>query len=721
MTATVQQSSNVETLRQRLIAVEGEYRQAQQMFEDYLRFERLLTNISRFFVNVPAEKIDHAIQQSLQQVVECLNIDRTSFIEFSVDQSQFQITYTYVVPGLPEVTERVMDSAQFPWSLERLRRGDIVQIVDMDDLPGEAEMDKQEFQNLGIRSIVILPVTMDERVLCALTVAMLREKRCWKETFVSRLRLVSEIFANGNVRKRAWQQQEEYNRIERLIVDLSAEFIKMLPHKVDTNIYEGLKRLVEALPGVDRSSFAAFSPDQTQLIATHSSAVPDFKPYPLGRINEAIPWAMGELLRGETVRVTGPDDIPEEARSDLETFLKWGLQASSLIPITIGGSVRFIITMGSLRSKKLCSEEVIGHLQIIGEIFGNTLIRRDHEESLRSAFAELKQLRDRLQVENLYLQEEVQLKSSHGKIIGESHAIQVVLRQIKQVAETDSSVLIQGETGTGKELIAQTIHQLSSRKQRSMIIVNCAALPPTLIESALFGHEKGAFTGALRKKAGYFEIADGSTMFLDEIGELPLELQAKLLRVLEEGQFERLGSTQTLTVDVRVIAATNQHLSSAVAKGDFRDDLYYRLNVFPIHVPPLRERPQDIPLLVWAFVRSFTKSMNKPIEKIPRNAMRALQRYPWPGNVRELRNVIEHAMIISQGSTLTLPPLEMETPEESFSPEWSLDEVMKQHILTVLERSGWRIRGKQGAADILGVKATTLEARMKKLGITRPA
>ena len=305
----------------------------------------------------------------------------------------------------------------------------------------------------------------------------------------------------------------------------------------------------------------------------------------------------------------------------------------------------------------------------MGEIFANALIRKHSEESLNKALAELQQLRDRLQAENLYLQEAIQLRSAYGEIIGESPAMQSVLRQVEQVADTDSTVLIQGETGTGKELIAQTIHRLSARKQRPMMTVNCAALPPTLIESALFGHEKGAFTGALRKKAGYFEFADGSTIFLDEIGELPLELQAKLLRVLEAGQFERLGSTQTITVDVRVIAATNRKLSRAVEKGNFREDLYYRLHVFPIHVPPLRERPQDIPLLVWAFVRNFARSMNKPIESIPRKAMQALQRYPWPGNVRELRNVIEHAMIISRGSVLTIPPPEMENPEGSFSPE----------------------------------------------------
>jgi transcriptional regulator with GAF, ATPase, and Fis domain len=383
--------------------------------------------------------------------------------------------------------------------------------------------------------------------------------------------------------------------------------------------------------------------------------------------------------------------------------------------------VRYTLAMSSLRSGQICSDAVIRRLQVMGEIFANALLRKNNEESLRTAFAELKQLRDRLQSENLYLQETIQVRSAHGEIIGKSQAMQAVLRRVDQVAETDSTVLLQGETGTGKELIAHTIHRLSARNYRPMITVNCAALAPPLIESALFGHEKGSFTGALRKKAGYFEVADRSTIFLDEIGELSLELQAKLLRVLETRQFERIGGTQTITVDVRVIAATNQHLSSAVEQGDFRADLYYRLHVFPIHVPPLRDRPEDIPLLIWTFVRNFARSMNTPIERIPRNVMHALQHYPWPGNVRELRNVIEHAMIISQGSTLTLPSFEKQITEVSFSTDLSLDDIMKQHILAVLERTGWRVSGKQGAAEILGMKATTLEARMKKLGITRPA
>ena len=293
-----------------------------------------------------------------------------------------------------------------------------------------------------------------------------------------------------------------------------------------------------------------------------------------------------------------------------------------------------------------------------------------------------------------------------------------VLAQAEQVAQTESTVLLLGETGTGKELLARAIHSMSSRKNLPLMTVNCASLPPTLIESELFGRERGAYTGALTKMVGRFEVADGSTLFLDEIGELSVDLQSKLLRVLEEGRFERLGSTKTLRVDVRIIAATNRDLAQEVKDGRFRKDLYYRLNVFPIEIPPLRERREDIPLLVWAFVREFQKRMGKEIESIPRKNIDALQAYPWPGNVRELRNVIERAMIVSSGKTLTVQapkPVSLES-EDAFS----LEDTERRHILSVLERTGWRVAGKSGAAETLDINRSTLLSKMKKLGIRRP-
>ena len=345
--------------------------------------------------------------------------------------------------------------------------------------------------------------------------------------------------------------------------------------------------------------------------------------------------------------------------------------------------------------------------------------RKQMEGQLQARLREIEALKQQLEHENIYLREEVKHLFSREEIVGRSGAMRQVLAQLEQVAPTDSTVLIAGETGTGKEVIARAIHNLSKRNGRTLVTVNCASLPPSLIESELFGREKGAYTGAMTMMKGRFEVADGSTLFLDEIGELPLEVQAKLLRVLEEGRLERLGSTRTMQLDVRIIAASNRDLAHDVRQGKFRQDLYYRLNVFPIAVPPLRERPEDIPLLTWTFVREFQNKMGKRIESIPKRTMEAIRRYPWPGNVRELRNVIEHAMIVSSGNSLDVRIPTILSEEPVTSP--ALEDVERKHILSVLEKSRWRLTGEGGAAARLGLKRTTLYSRMKKLGIKRPA
>jgi PAS domain S-box-containing protein len=358
--------------------------------------------------------------------------------------------------------------------------------------------------------------------------------------------------------------------------------------------------------------------------------------------------------------------------------------------------------------------------------------RKRAEEATLAAYEEIRRLKDRLHADNVYLQEEIKRKCNFGEIVGHSPAIQKVLDQVEQVAGTSATVLLLGETGTGKELLARAIHSISPRHARPMLMLNCAALPATLVESELFGREKGAYTGAFARQIGRFEQADGSTLFLDEIGELPLEVQVKLLRVLQHGQFERLGSTRTLSADVRIIAASNRDLERMVKEGRFREDLFYRLNVFPIRLPPLRERPEDIMPLVWAFIKEFGRTLGKTVDSIPHATIEALKRHPWPGNIRELRNVIERAVILAQG-----PALQVELPsrsnaaamtaalsprgegEEAPADDLTLDEIQRRHILAVLQKTGWRVSGKNGAAAILGLKPTTLESRMARLGIKR--
>lgn len=358
--------------------------------------------------------------------------------------------------------------------------------------------------------------------------------------------------------------------------------------------------------------------------------------------------------------------------------------------------------------------------------------RRLAEESLRQALLEVERLKEQLHAENVYLREEIRHSYEFGDIMGQSAAFTAALREADQVARTDTSVLITGETGVGKEVLARAIHNLSSRSDRPMVKVNCASLPESLIESELFGHEKGAFTGASAGRSGRFELADNATIFLDEIAELPLGLQAKLLRVLQEGEFERVGSSRTIKVNARVIAATNRNLVEEVKRGRFRADLYYRLNVFPIRVPALRERRGDIALLARYFVKQISQRMGKNIDVIADEAMGEMQAYSWPGNVRELRNVIERAVIISRSSVLQLPekldkrtPLESPEDQRPHSPQNSnnlpsLEEMQKRHILEVLDQTYWRVEGDKGAAAILGMNPGTLRSRMKKLGIRKP-
>ena len=351
--------------------------------------------------------------------------------------------------------------------------------------------------------------------------------------------------------------------------------------------------------------------------------------------------------------------------------------------------------------------------------------RRTTEEALRVALAEVHQLKDQLQQENIYLRDEIRLEYEFDEIVGNSDEIKYVLFKVQQVAPTDATVLILGETGTGKELIARAIHGASARKDRPLVKINCATLPASLIESELFGHEKGAFTGAHGRKMGRFEVADGATLFLDEIGELPLELQSKLLRVLQEGEFERLGSSHTKKVDVRIIAATNRNLKVEVQNGLFREDLWYRLNVFPITVPPLRQRKRDIPALVSFFVNRFNRKLGRVVKTIPPRTLQTLEHYYWPGNIRELANVVERAIINSDSTVLKLA--DKLEGSEAVSTDFvqsrtiaSLEEVERQHILNMLDLCDWRIEGVNGAAEILGINASTLRSRMSKLGIKRP-
>jgi DNA-binding NtrC family response regulator len=368
-------------------------------------------------------------------------------------------------------------------------------------------------------------------------------------------------------------------------------------------------------------------------------------------------------------------------------------------------------------------QERTGELLRINKQLSQEIEERNRTEvSLRSANAEIQQLQDRFQAENIYLHKDIDREFNFGEIIGKSNALESVFFKVEQVAPQDATVLLLGETGTGKGVVARSIHSRSSRKDRPMITVNCSALPANLIESELFGREKGAFTGSHERQMGRFELADNSTLFLDEIGEMPMELQTKLLRVIQDGEFERLGGPRTIKVNVRIIASTNRKLEEEIRKGRFREDLFYRLNVFPITIPPLRQRKEDIPLLVDFFVAKFNKKTGMKIETVSKNTLNVLQEYDWPGNVRELESIVERAVITSQGTGLQILDRlvnSLKTGEQEAQDGKGLAELERDHILQALEKTGWRIEGKKGAAAMLGLNPSTLRSRMKKDGIRR--
>jgi transcriptional regulator with GAF, ATPase, and Fis domain len=461
-----------------------------------------------------------------------------------------------------------------------------------------------------------------------------------------------------------------------------------------------------------------FSEDGTRLARVFEYVSAGAEPALESTSKEQMPWYMEQLIQGNPVVFNRVEDLPPEAEKERRLCLLKSMKSVLSVPMVSGGKTLGSCALVATRTERVWPKELVQRFRLATEVFVNAMQRKKMEEQLRENLREIENLKQRLEMENIYLQEEVKLLVEHSEIVGQSSAVKTILAQAEQVAPTDSTVLILGETGTGKELLARAIHKMSNRKDRPLITVNCASLPPTLIESELFGRERGAYTGAMTRMVGRFELADGSTLFLDEIGELPLELQSKLLRVLEEGRFERLGSTRSLQVNVRIIAATNRDIVQDVKEGKFRRDLYYRLNVFPISIPPLRERPEDIPLLVWAFIKEFENKLGKRIDSIPKKTMEVLRQHSWPGNIRELRNVIEHGMIVSRTRTIAVSVPQIVSSETSETP--NLESIDRSHLLKVLKKTNWRVAGKGGAAEILGLKRTTLQSLMKRLGIERP-
>ncbi len=526
------------------------------------------------------------------------------------------------------------------------------------------------------------------------------------------------------------QDKEKHLQFYRILTEISSLYTNLPANKVDETIKYGLQLIGKFLEA-ERCNLIQFSENRKVARVLNSWGEKRIGPLPEALVNAQlfVPWTMDKLKRGEIVKFSALTDLPHDITIDRKNYIEYDTNSLISVPIPVGGSIVGAISVGT--SKHIVwPEEAIQQLRLFGEILANAVARKQKELEIQDAFLEIKKLKDQLEADCTYLREEIESGQDVHKMIGQSDLFKSVFLNIQQIAPTDITVLICGETGTGKELVARAIHAASNCSGRPMVIVNCAALPANLIESELFGHEKGAFTSAQGRQVGRFELADGNSLFLDEIGELPMESQAKLLRVLQDGEFERLGSSRTIKVNVRIIAATNRNLEEEVRQGRFRRDLWYRLNVFPITIPPLRSRKGDIPLLSRLFVDKCNRKLGKRIEEIPPDIMDSLQNYHWPGNVRELENIIERAVIKSQGKSLQMfdkletstaklfKTLESSTPQNlERGPLATLEETERNQIVRALEESNWRIYGPKGAAVILGINSSTLRHRMRKLGI----
>ncbi|HEV2423304.1 MAG TPA: sigma 54-interacting transcriptional regulator [Terriglobia bacterium] len=578
-------------------------------------------------------------------------------------------------------------------------------------LPEMMEMLRQH----QVQSVCTLPLTTAQRRLGAMGVGS-REPHAYGAAdveFLTRVaRQVAVAVDNALNAQAAQSYQAELARERdrlRLLLDVNDAIVsKVSKRELFAAISAGLRRLLN----IDYTSLAVYD-TKTNRLRVYALDFPENQN--IAREDAEIPLEDSPPGRAFITRkpvVLDASNLDQFNSDGFRRIVAQGLRAGCILPLVSRDRVLGTLNVGTRRETSFTADDVDLLTQVANQIA--TAV----ENAL--AFSEIEDLKEQLAQEKLYLEDEIRTEHNFEEIVGDSPVLKRVLRQIETVAPTDAAVLIEGETGTGKEVFARAIHNLSRRRDRTFVKINCAAIPAGLLESELFGHEKGAFTGAITQRAGRFELAHRGTLFLDEVGDIPLELQPKLLRALQEQEFERLGSTRTLHVDVRVIAATNRNLAQMVAEGRFRGDLYYRLNVFPLEAPPLRERRDDIPQLVRYFVQKYALRMERTIETVPAEAQRALADYSWPGNIRELENFIERAVILSRGPVLNVSIADLQPPPEALANlAPTLEAAERDHILRVLGETNWMVGGPKGAAARLGLKRTTLQSKMKKLGISR--
>jgi transcriptional regulator with GAF, ATPase, and Fis domain len=692
------------------------------------QFQRYIFNLSAMFIALPASQVADEIDRRLREIGEFWDFAQVFFSRLRDNDTVLTTIHAYSAPGAPPAPKGV-ETASVPWLMETIYQGQPKALTNvLGELPEDALSDRAQIKRLGVKSALILPFIVGGAVQGGLFFNSVRNYREWPPALVRSLQHLGQILAGALERLKAFERMENDMRFDRLLSEISATYINMPAKDMVRFIQKDLGRL-GALLGVERCIFylAGKKRGTYQIddrfnwwLEEDREHIKKLRIWLKENPNyiDNYQYCFERWNRGEVVRFSKLDDLPPEAEKLKQIHKKFGTRSWLSVPISVGGAIVGALVVATTRTHQIWPDELIPRIRLFGEIFANAINRKEHEASLQRALTQINRLKQQVEADYVYLRDELTLEHNFEEIIGQSDALKNVLFKVEQVAPTDVNVLILGETGTGKELIARAIHHAGKRSGRPLIKVNCAALTPNLIESELFGHEKGAFTGADKQRIGRFELADGASLFLDEIGELPLELQPKLLRVLQEGEFERLGGSRTLKVDVRIIAATNRNLENEVERGRFRSDLWYRLNSFPISIPPLRDRLEDIPLFVTHFVSQYSVKIGKRFDKIPKKIIQKLNRYCWPGNIRELDNIISRAVITSEEGNLqiSIP----DSPQPKSTDQKTYKEMERIFILQAMEDSGWKVEGRNGAAHKLGLKPSTLRNKMKRLQISRP-
>jgi transcriptional regulator with GAF, ATPase, and Fis domain len=676
------------------------------------------------------------IETALKDLAEILGADHFSLCTKSPPGDNWETVLDHPVAG---ASEPLGDLAPRKLSFVQKLIGERDFLV-LNHLPGDPSRKRSAVCGrtlvgpAGQDSILVFPVKTDGGNAYLLSFFFVRKSCPVPPPVVPALQPAVGFIASAYDSSRSALENEELTCFEDLLGEISSTYVNIPVDDIDRAVTQDLKRLCK-LMNADRYSILILKhseKENTELLysytAKHENNPEQFEAgdaWVMEHGGHNLFRCINEIcLRGKHHAFSDVEELPDNEKLVKEAMYRMGVKSQLAVPVSANGEVIGLMIIFVARTPRQWRGGLIQKIRQFGDLFASAYARKRFEEARRKAHGEITRLKARLESDFRYLNSEFE-KTVGGKIIvGDSRAMNRVMEQVMQVAPTTTPVLLLGETGVGKGILAQSLHQASRLGERPLVQLNCATLAPGLVESELFGHERGAFTGADRQRSGRFEIAEGTTLFLDEIGEMPLELQAKLLRVLETGEYERLGGTKTRKTDARIIAATNRDLEAEVVAGRFRKDLWYRLSIFPIRIPPLRERMEDIPAIVDGFMEKFSRLSGKHFAPIAESVMDDLKRHPWPGNVRELRNIIERAVIVSDGDALcvTMPnrPLNVEGPEPQGDLR-PLVEIERLHILRVLKKAAWRIEGAGGAADILGFNPSTLRSRMRKLGIRRPA